>query len=107
MRALPIAALLLFATAAHAGEPGISLRLASARQTAPSARPENLPPRREVRWERSELLGEALGRWLGVRDGRWDLFDASLLQPGEGGPVLAGTVRKNAAEIQLRWRPDE
>jgi len=54
---------------------------------------------------RGELLGEALGRRLGVHNGRWDMFDATLA--GKGGPMIAGTVRKNAAEIQLRWRPDE
>lgn len=106
MRAVPIAALLLFATAAHAEEPAVSLRLAGGRQDRPVSQAENLsPPRRDAHWAHGELLGEALGRWFGVHNGRWDMFDATLA--GEGGPMIAGTVRKNTAEIQLRWRPGE
>jgi hypothetical protein len=56
-------------------------------------------------WQKRELLGEAMGRWLGVRNGRWDAFDGKLFEDVVDSPVLSGTVRKNAAEIQLRWRP--
>jgi hypothetical protein len=56
-----------------------------------------------------ELLGDTLGNWLGVRAGRWDVFSETLSDDNSSGngPVLAGTVRKDAAEIQLRWRSDE
>jgi hypothetical protein len=59
-----------------------------------------------------ELLGDALGNWMGVKAGRWDLFHATLFDDGTAGdeansPVIAGTIRKNAAEIQLRWHPGE
>jgi len=106
MRAVSIAALLLFTTSAHAEEQAISLRLTAGRQDRSVLQAENLSPLlRDAHWARDELLGEALGRWLGVHNGRWDMFDATLA--GKGGPMIAGTVRKNAAEIQLRWRPDE
>jgi len=58
---------------------------------------------------RRELLGDTLGNWLGVRAGRWDVFSETLSDdnsPGNG-PTLSGTVRRDAAEIQLRWRSDE
>jgi hypothetical protein len=63
------------------------------------------PPKREV-------LGDALGNWMGVKDGHWDVFDAALFDDGTSGseakgPTIAGTVRKDAAEIQLRWHPGE
>jgi hypothetical protein len=106
MRALSIAAFLLFATGASAQEPSVSLPLAAGAQ--PAAGPENPPPsRRDTYWLHNELLGDALGRWLGVRNGRWDMFARTLAATNEGGPTIAGTIRKNAAEIQLRWRPDE
>jgi hypothetical protein len=108
MRAILVAALLLFATAASAEEPVVSLRLAAGRQNPFAAASQSLSPlRREARWAHGELLGEALGRWLGVQNGRWDMFDASLAPAGKSGPTVAGTIRKNTAEIQLRWRPDE
>ena len=56
-----------------------------------------------------ELLGDTLGHWLGIRAGRLDVFSETLFaddSPGNG-PILAGTIRKDAAEIQLRWRADE
>ena len=82
------------------------MRLSAGRQDRPGPLAENLSPlRRDAHLARGELLGEALGRRLGVHNGRWDMFDATLA--GKGGPMIAGTVRKNAAEIQLRWRPDE
>lgn len=56
-------------------------------------------------WEKRELLGEAMGRWLGVKDGRWDAFNGKLFEDFENGPVISGTVRHSAAQIQLRWRP--
>ena len=108
MRAILIAALLLFATAASAEEPVVSLRLAAGRQDPFVPVPVSLSSLRpDAPWARTELLGEALGRRLGVRNGRWDMFDARLAPAGKSGPTLAGTVRKNRAEIQLRWRPDE
>ena len=51
-----------------------------------------------------EKLGDVLGNLLGVHDGRWDLLSDSA---AEDGPVLAGTFRRGAAEIQLRWHPGE
>lgn len=106
MRAVPIAAFLLYATAAHAEEPAVSFQLTAGQLDRIGLRAETLSPqRRNADWAHSELLGEALGRWLGVHNGRWDMIDATFA--GQGGPMIAGTVRKNAAEIQLRWRPDE
>jgi hypothetical protein len=66
---------------------------------------ETLCPARHSPWERRELVGEAMGRWLGVRNGRWDAFSGKLFEEFENGPVISGTIRKNAAQIQLRWRP--
>ncbi|MBU6299288.1 MAG: hypothetical protein KGJ79_16695 [Alphaproteobacteria bacterium] len=60
-------------------------------------------PPRDLQWTRNRLLGDALGTWLGIHNGRWDMFD----EPAGEGPAICGTVRKNAAEIQLRWHPDE
>jgi hypothetical protein len=106
MRALPIAVFLLFATAASAQEPSVPLRLVA--DTPAVADPEKLLPlRRDAPWAHNELLGDALGRWLGVHNGRCDMFGDTLAVTGERGPTIAGTIRKNAAEIQLRWRPDE
>ena len=108
MRAVLIAAFLLFATAASAEEPSVPLRLAVDIHKAPAAAPEKLSlSRRDARWEHNELLGDALGQWLGVHNGRWDVFAETLAATDESGPTIAGTIRKNAAEIQLRWRPDE
>jgi hypothetical protein len=106
MRALLIAAFLLFATAASAQEPSVSLRLAADAQ-AVTVPEKLLPSRRDTYWVHNELLGDALGRWLGVRNGRWDMFAETPAATDEGSPTIAGTIRKNAAEIQLRWRPDE
>jgi hypothetical protein len=59
-----------------------------------------------------ELLGDALGNWMGVKDGRWDVFNAALFDDGTpsgktNSPTIAGTVRADAALIQLRWHPGE
>ena len=109
MRIILIAALLLSVTAACAQEANVralSLRMAPAK--AASADGETLSPsRRDAPWARDELMGEALGRWLGVHNGRWDVFAEPLAAAGEGGPTIAGTIRKNAAEIQLLWSPDK
>ncbi len=66
---------------------------------------EKLCPVRPSPWEKRELLGEAMGRWLGVKGGRWDAFNGKLFEDFETSPVISGTIRKNAAQIQLRWRP--
>lgn len=63
------------------------------------------PPKRQ-------LLGDALGNWMGIKGGRWDLFHAALFDDGTPGgeansPTIAGTVRADAAVIQLRWHPGE
>ena len=55
-------------------------------------------------WLGREKLGDVLGNLLGVHDGRWDILSDAA---AEGGPVLAGTFRRGAAEIQLRWHPGE
>ena len=111
MRTIPIAVFLLFAAAASAAEPGdgaISLRLAQDVRKEAIADPERpSPPRHSAVMAQDELLGDTLGRWLGVRDGSWDMFADTLAPAGKGGPTIAGTIRKNAAEILLRWHPDE
>lgn len=66
---------------------------------------ETLCEARPSPWERREMLGEAMGRVLGMRNGRWDAFSGQLFEDFENGPVIAGTFRKSAAQIQLRWRP--
>ena len=108
MRTLIIAAFLLFATAASAEEPGErapSFRLAQYVNTAAVADPEELaPPRHGARWEQDELVGDALGGWLGVHHGRWEMYDGVRT---EGGPTIGGTFKKGAAIIQLRWKSDE
>ena len=108
MRTLIIAVFLLFATAAsaqEAGERAPSLRPAQYANTAAAADLEKLaPPRRGARWEQDELVGDALGGWLGVHKGRWEMYDGVLT---EGGPTIDGTFKKGAAVIQLRWHPDE
>ncbi|MDE2183433.1 MAG: hypothetical protein KGJ78_10475 [Alphaproteobacteria bacterium] len=82
---------------------------AEARETSPSppssiARAEQAP--NPDPWRQKELLGDALGRWLGVRNGKLDVFEDRLSnEPGY--PIVSGTIRKDAAEIQLRWRADE
>jgi hypothetical protein len=103
MRTTFIAMLLLSATAAFAGEPDKSapsqwqdksdstlLISISLRQTSP--------------WDRNQMLGDALGDWMGVHNGRWDMVDGVLT---EDGPSIAGTFKKGAAVIQLRWHPGE
>ena len=106
MRKVLIPAFLMLATAAQAEDMGNR------------AYPVNLPPdhRRVMAtplppvympWSKGELIGDRMGRWLGVRDGKMDVFDQDLTLMGEDGPVLCGTIRKNAAEIQLRWHPGE
>lgn len=89
-------ALCLFATAASAEDAhDRALPLPAADKSLERAAP----------WSHRELLGDALGHWLGVRDGRWEMFDEPLAD--DGGPVLAGTIKKNEALIQLRWHPGE
>ncbi|MGA7676015.1 MAG: hypothetical protein WCA78_13335 [Rhizomicrobium sp.] len=109
MRIILIAALLSSATAASAQEASdraLSLRMAPFEAT--SADGEKLSSsRRDAVWAQGELVGDALGNWLGVHNGRLDVFVKSLAAAGENGPTIAGTIRKNAAEIQLRWHPDE
>ncbi len=108
MRIVLIVAILLSATAAAAqdmDDRAVPLRLVVLPQ-AIGANPGKLMPHRRARWPQDELLGDALGRWLGVDNGRWDVLPQTLAA-GDGGPVIAGTFRKNAAEIQLRWRPGE
>lgn len=75
--------------------PPPNIRLCSQTLCAPTHSP----------WEKRELLGEAMGRWLGVKNGRWDAFNGKLFEDFENGPVISGTVRHGAAQIQLRWRP--
>lgn len=53
-----------------------------------------------------ETVAQAFARWLGVRNGRWDAFDGRI-SDWPLAPRLAGTIKGNAAEIQLRWRPGE
>jgi hypothetical protein len=104
MRTTFIAMLLLSATAAFAGEPNSRgpsqwqdksdstlLISTSLRQTSP--------------WNRNQMLGEALGNWMGVHNGRWDMVDGVLTE--DGGPSIGGTFKKGAAIIQLRWHPGE
>jgi hypothetical protein len=104
MRTTLIAMLLLSATAAFAGEPNRSgpsewqdksgstlLISTSLRQTSP--------------WVHDQMLGDALGDWLGVHNGRWEMYDAGLAEGG--GPTIGGTFKKGAAVIQLRWHPGE
>ena len=106
MRTILTAVLLLSATAALAGEPG---------GRAPSPLPDNnssmLPADTSQRmaspWKHNRLLGDALGDWMGVHNGRWDVFNVNLAEAGENGPKFVGTIHKGTAEIQLRWRPDE
>lgn len=107
MRTILIVAILLSATAAaqDMDDRAVPLRLVVLPR-AIGANPGNLTPYRQARWPQDELLGDALGRWLGVDNGRWDVFPQTLAA-GDGGPVIAGTFRKNAAEIQLRWHPGE
>ena len=106
MRKVLIPGFLMFATAAQAEDMGNR------------AYPVNLPPdhRRDMAtplppvylpWSKGELIGDTMGRWLGMRGGKLDVFDQTLAFMGEDGPVLSGTIRKNAAEIQLRWHPGE
>jgi hypothetical protein len=104
MRTTFIAMLLLSATAAFAGDPNsrgpsewqdksddTALTSASLRQTSP--------------WLHNRLLGDAIGDWMGVHNGRWDMYDGALTR--DGGPSIAGTFKKGAAVIQLRWHPGE
>ncbi len=108
MRAVLIVAILLSAAAAAAqdmGDPAAPWRLVVLPR-ATGAIPGNPMPYRRARWPQDELLGDALGRWLGVDNGRLDVFPQTLAA-SDGGPVIAGTFRKNAAEIQLRWHPGE
>ncbi|MGC9953725.1 MAG: hypothetical protein ABSD21_05570 [Rhizomicrobium sp.] len=111
MRTLLIAVFVLFATAASAEEPSdraLPLRLPPDTHKAAAAAPEKLsPPSHDAFWVQDKFLGDALGHWLGVHNGRWDMFEETLATTDEGGPTIAGTVRKNRAEIQLRWHPDE
>jgi hypothetical protein len=103
MRTTFIAVLLLSVTAAFAGDPYRSgpsewqdksdstlLINTSLRQTSP--------------WAHDQMLGEALGDWLGVRNGCWEVYDGVLT---EGGPTIGGTFKKGAAVIQLRWHSGE
>ncbi|MDE2133104.1 MAG: hypothetical protein KGM97_10400 [Alphaproteobacteria bacterium] len=107
MRTVLIVAALLSAAAAaqDMGDHAAPLRLVVLSR-AIGANPGKLMSQRQARWPQDELLGDALGRWLGVDHGRWDVFPQTLAM-GDGGPVIAGTFRKNAAEIQLRWRPGD
>jgi hypothetical protein len=103
MRTTFIAMLLLSATAAFAGDPnsygpsewqdkssGATLSSTFRLQTSP--------------WVHDQMLGDALGDWLGVHNGRWDIYDGVLT---EGGPAIGGTFKKGAAVILLHWHPGE
>jgi hypothetical protein len=97
----PLALVLLLVGPAGAGEP---LDFATPPLSIERC-VEQLCPVPHSRWEKRELLGEAMGRWLGVQNGRWDAFNGKLFEDFDTSPVISGTVRKNAAEIQIRWRP--
>ena len=108
MRTITIAAVLLFATAASAEEPGdraLSLRQVQYVNTAAVADPDKLAsPRHSTNWAQDELVGDALGSWMGVHNGRWEMYDGVHTK---GEPTIGGTFKKGAAVIQLRWRSDE
>jgi hypothetical protein len=109
MRKLRVAAFLLSATAAFAGDTNfhvLQLPASPDGATKPGFA-EAPPPRQAPLWLNNELLGDALGRWLGVKNGRWELFSETVALMGDSGPTIAGTVNKNAVKIQLRWRPGE
>jgi hypothetical protein len=103
MRTTFIAMLLLSATAAFAGDPN---------RSGPSEGPDksdgtlliSTSVRQPSPWDRNQMLGDAMGDWLGVHHGRWEMYDGVLM---EGGPTVGGTFKKGAAVIQLRWHPGE
>jgi hypothetical protein len=103
MRTIVIAMILLSATAASAGDLNRSgpfeWRDNSDRTLLISA-----SLRQPSRWDHHQMLGDAMGDWLGVHNGRWDVYDGTLMK---GGPTIGGTFKKGAAVIQLRWKSGE
>jgi len=102
MRAFLVAAFLLITAAASAGD--VDLRAHSWRPDGPKTSALSAPAKP---WMQHQMLGDALGNLLGVHDGRWDLFTETVTDEEENGPAIAGTIRRGAAEIQLRWHPGE
>ncbi len=103
MRTIFIAMLLLSVAAAFAGDP--NSRGPSEWQDKSGSAPLNsISLRQTPLWVRNQMLGDALGDWLGVHNGRWEMYDGVLV---EGGPTIGGTFKRGAAIIQLRWRSDE
>ena len=103
MRTIFIAMLLLSATAAFAGEPNKSAP--SEWQDKSDSNPLIITSLRQPSpWDRDQMLGDAMGDALGIHNGRWEMVDGVLT---EGGPTIAGTFKKVAAVIQLRWHPGE
>ncbi len=109
MRALLIATFLL-SFAAASGE-DLNSRAHPLRLPLDGQRSQHFAGRQESVWSKDVVLGDRLGKWLGVRAGHLDLFNEPLFDDGTAPepsePTIAGTIRKDAAEIQLRWRPDE
>jgi hypothetical protein len=103
MRTTFIAMLLLSVTAAYAGDPN-SNGPSEWQSKADSTPLIDSPPRQTSPWLRDQMLGEALGDWLGIHNGRWEMVDGVL---AEGGPTIGGTFKKGAAVLQLRWHSDE
>ncbi len=106
MRIYVVAAVFFASAGAAAGDMnGGALPLQADVRNINTRSADQPPSPQAAQWTRNRLLGDALGAWLGVRNGRWEMFD-EVLTP-EDGPAISGTIRKNAAEIQLRWHADE
>jgi hypothetical protein len=80
--------------------------LADPLHSAPGS-PVDLKPDTQTGNRYSKTYTDELADQLGFHDGKADFFETSLNGPDQKGPKIGGSFDSGAAEVVLRWHPDE